>query len=148
MGGSSFRWNPLTSAFSREAVRNEFFKALFSNFFFHVVKHSIPPSMEHKLKKNKKDALGPVWKIEAFKPRDRHTTKAVACLEISEKTLKRYWRCELNLFCPIFFPLVLLYQWGCSPSSPRGATHPSPSAGTATALHSPLVPVAQLKGTI
>lgn len=43
MGGSSFRQNLLTTAFSMKAGRNEFFKALFSNIFTgFVVKHSIP----------------------------------------------------------------------------------------------------------
>lgn len=113
--------------------------------FFPLWWNTASPFMEHKLKKNKKDVFIPLWKIEAFNPRDRQTTEAVTCLEISEKTLKRYWRCELNLFYPIFLPLALLYQWGCSPSSLRGAAHPGPCAGTATALHSPLALVAQLR---
>lgn len=138
MEGSSFRWNLLTSAFSRKAGRNEFFRALFSNIFFTLWWNTACPSVEHKLKKNKKDAFTPVWKIEAFKPRDRQTTEAVTCLEFPKKTLKGHWRCELNLFCPNFFPLAPLCRGGCSPTAWEELHTPAPEQGQPLPCTAPL----------
>lgn len=73
------------------------------SFACYVVKYNIP-IRSAQTQKEQKDAFTLFWKTEAFKPRGRQTTKAVMCLEISEKTLKRHWRRDLNTFFPSFFP--------------------------------------------
>ena len=77
-------------------------------------------------------------KIKAFKPRDKQTTKAVTCLEISEKAPEKRVELLLKFLRSCSAPPV-----GCSPAAPRRAEHPSPCARTAPALQtapSPLRP--------
>lgn len=140
MEGSPFIWNLLTDAFSTKAGRNKFFKTLFANIFAcFVLKHSIPIHRAQ-TQKEQKDAFTQLWKIGAFKPRGRQTTKALTSLEISEKTLKRCWRSELNIFCPSFFPPIPLAGHSTMPGSS------SPGAqGHHCLAKSPHPPVAWLK---